>query len=65
MSSKLRKDLFWSVDQWLETEDSNLLDDKELYWLHIEAKNARIALERRLEVVLDQNNKVGILDGNL
>lgn len=52
---KFRKDLFFSPDEWLSAQAEHLLEDGETHWLYVQAKNARIALENRLEVVMNDN----------
>jgi hypothetical protein len=50
--TKFKKELFYSADTWLTDSNSELLKDSETYYLMVTAKNARIALEERLAVVM-------------
>ena len=50
--TRFKKELFYSVDQWVREAKPELLEDRELYWLCNELKLAREALEKKLEEVL-------------
>jgi hypothetical protein len=50
--TKFKKELFYSADTWLTDSESDLLKDSETYYLMVEAKNARVALEERLAQVM-------------
>lgn len=49
---KFKKELFYSADEWLADNNSELIKDPETYYLMNQARLARIALEGRLEVVM-------------
>ncbi len=51
--AKFKSELFYSADQWLEKAEGNLLEDPETHYLMVQAKNARLALENKLEEVMD------------